>query len=335
MPTCSLLSKMLRGRGSPLKQGTCERLLWTLRGVDRVSFILSFDPERASFDYSKLCDSIERVPRMTIDSVEDLLAPAYEHWQTLPEGYIDPLPEQRKDRLGLENVTDPLIRYARRRQGDSVAHAITELLTTPRKLKHFIRDVDRAWEALRGEVELDDLIVLTALRQGAPEAFDFIVVNAETARSERPRDDDLAGTAEKTVSDRWKSLRDSLTKANEVQILVDSLGLRRLSPDRTIPVQSLPQGIHNDGPVDYLGRILAGRIPPGEIRDQEVLRDIENWKSSGSAQMLKRLVDSTPDSSRYVEIWEQYANRLSEDQLVEIAPDCLPKRWTASEPMRQ
>ena len=296
-----------------------ERLLWTLRDIDRVSFILSFDPEGRSFDYTKLCDNIERVPRMTVDRVEDLLAPAYEHWQTVTEGYIDPLPKQREDRLGLDNVTNPLLRDMRRKAGDSVAHAITELFTTPRNLKHFIRDVDRAWEALKGEVELDDLIVLTALRHGAPKAFDFIVVNAETARTERPRIEELAGTAEKTVSDRWKSLRDSLTKANEVQILVDSLALPRLSPDRTISVQSLPQGISNDGPVDYLGRILGGRIPPREIRDQAVLGDIESWKSHGSAEMLKRLVDSTPESSRYVEIWEHYTDRLSEDQLVDIA----------------
>ena len=295
-----------------------ERLLWTLRGVARVSFILSFDPERASFDYSKLCDNIERVPRITADRVEDILAPAYEHWQTVTEGYSDPLPEQRTDRLGLTNVTDPLIRHMRRKDGASVAHAITDLLTSPRNLKHFIRDLDRAWEALRGEVELDDLIVLTALRHGAPEAFDFIVVNAEPARSETQRDDPIDGTAVKTVRARWDILRDSLTKPTAVQMLVDALELAQLA-GQTLFAQSLPQGIHNDGPADYLGRILAGRIPPGEIRDQEVLGDIENWKSHGSAEMLKRLVDSTPESSRYVEIWEHYSDRLSEDQLVDIA----------------
>ncbi len=265
MPTSSLLLKMLRGRGRPLKQGTWNGSSGHCADVDRVSFILSFDPERVrSFDYSKLCDNIERVPRIKVDRVEDLLAPAYEHWQTVPEGYIDPLPEQRKDRLGLENVTNPLIRYARRRQGDSVAHAITELLTTPRNLKHFIRNLDRAWEALRGEVELDDLIVLTALRHGAPEAFDFIVVNAETARSERPNDEDSAGKAEKTVRARWESLRDSLPNSTAVQMLVEPLELPQLVFERLF-AQSLPQGIHNDGPADYLGRILAGRIPPGRF----------------------------------------------------------------------
>ena len=296
-----------------------ERLLWTLRDVDRVSFILSFDPEPPTFDYSKLCDNIERLPPITGDRVIDILAPAYEHWKTATEGYIDPLLEERKDRLGLENVTNPLVRYMRRRDGDTAAHAITDLLTTPRKLKHFIREVDQAWEALRGEVELDDLIVLTALRHGAPESFDFIVVNAETARSTRPKDEHGAGTAVKTVRARWDLLRDSLTKPTEVQRLIDVLELPQLSSDEHVSVQSLPQGIHNDEPVDYLGRILAGRIPPGEIRDQEVLKDIVSWKKSRSAQMLKRLVASTNESGQYVDIWEHYDCHFSDDQLIEIA----------------
>ena len=207
----------------------------------------------------------------------------------------------------------------RRRHGDSVAHAITDLLTTPRNLKHFVRDIDRAWEALRGEIELDDLIVLTALRHGAPEAFDFIVVNAATARSKPLNEEHSAGTAVKTVRAHWGSLRNSLTKPTAVQMLVDALELRQLRSDQTLFVQSLPQGIHNDGPVDYLGRILAARIPPGEIRDQEVLRDIESWKSSVSAQMLKRLVASTHEADQYVDIWEHYDCHLSEDQLIEVA----------------
>ena len=305
--------------GHPFETRHLERLLWTLRNVERVSFILSFDLERASFDYRKLCDIIERVPRLTVDQVEDILAPAYEHWRTVTEGYIDPLPEPRQDRLGLEKVTNSLTRYMRRLDGDNIGDAITDLLTTPRNLKHFTRDVEQAWEALRGEVELDDLIVLTALRHGAPEAFDFLVANAETARSERREEDQLAGTAEKTVRVRWEHLRSSLSNPTEVQVLVNALELPQLNSDQVMSVQSSPQGIHNDGPVDYLGRMLAGQLPPGEIRDQEILRDIEGWKRSDSAQMLERLVASTPESEQYAKIWEHYTSHLSDDQLVEIA----------------
>ena len=303
----------------PLETRHVERLLWTLRNVEGVSFILSFDPERARFDYTKLCDQIERVPRLTVELVEDILGPAYEHWRAVREGHIDPLPEARKDRLGLKSVTNPFVLYTRRTHGDSVADAITDLLTSPRALKHFIRDVDRAWESLQGEVELDDLIVLTALRHGAPTAFDFVVTNVDAARSESHEGDALAGDAEKTVTARWTDLRNSLSNPAQIQILVDALELPKLRSGRPVPIQALPQGIQNDGPVDYLGRILAGRILPSEIRDQEVLADIEAWEKSGAPQMLQRLLTPTAESDRYVDVWERYAYRVSEPQLLDIA----------------
>jgi energy-coupling factor transporter ATP-binding protein EcfA2 len=297
-----------------------ERLLWTLRHVDRVSFILSFDVQRASFDYPKLCDIIERVRPITVDRVEEVLAPAYSAWRTASDTYIDPISsEKRQDRLGLENVTDSTMRYLRRTHGDSAADAIAALLTSPRNLKHFIRDVDRAWDQLRGEVELNDLIVLTALRHGAPAAFDFIVDNVEAARSERKERDAFAGDAVKTIKPRWEKLRNSLAQPTMVQNLVDVLDLNQLNSDSTVSSQSSPQGIHNGEPVDYLGRILAGQLLPGEIRDQDVLRDIEMWKNARSGAMLEKLATATPESDEYVAVWRHYAHRFSFEQVIDIA----------------
>jgi hypothetical protein len=298
-----------------------ERLLWTLRKVDRVSFVLSFDTGGVGFDYGKLCDTIERIPLLTVERVEELLAPAYEAWGKVGDNFIDPIyGEERKDRLGLTNVTEPAIRYLRRTQGESVSDAIVALLATPRNLKHFIRDVDRTWANLRGEVELNDLIVLTALRHGAPAVFDFIVENAEPARSDRKElDDTFAGGSVKTVKARWETLRNSLPAPTQVQSLVDILDLPQLSSDTTISSQSSPQGIHNGEAVDYLGRILAGELLPGEIRDQDVIHDIEAWKGDRSRQMVERLESATERSDHYVRVWEHYAGRLSWEELIEVA----------------
>ena len=303
----------------PFETRHLERLLWALRDVKRVSFVLSFDPNCIRFGYTKLCDYIERLPRLSVRSVEDILAPAYTHWRTGHEGYIDPLPEVRRDRLGLDRVTHAFVRYQRRLHGDSVADAITDLLTSPRNLKHFVRDVDRTWEALRGEVELDDVIVLTALRHSVPAAFDFVVGNAEAARSETDENDDLAGHAEKTVKSRWESLRSSLSDPSRVQILIDALELPKLRSIDFARGQPLLQGIHNDGPVDYLGRILAGRILPGETRDQDVLRDMVDWKDSDNGRMVERLFTSTTESDQYVAIWRHYGCHLSGPELLKIA----------------
>ena len=303
----------------PFETKHLERLLWALRDIPRVTFVLSFDAERAGFDYTKLCDHIERVPPLSVEFVEDMLAPAYEHWRTVKDGHLDPLPDARDDTLGLRRVTHPIVRYSRRLEGTGVADAVTELVTSPRNLKHFIRGVNGAWEALQGEVELDDLIVLTALRHGEPKAFNFILANVDAAKSESNEGDVLAGTAQKTVRARWERLRDSLTNPEAVQILVDALQLEQLTSKSSVGRQSSPQGIHRDGPTDYLGRILAGRIAPGEIRDQEVLGDIADWKTSGTGRMFERLLDSTSESDRYVAVWEHYDGHFTENQLMEIA----------------
>jgi hypothetical protein len=89
---------------------------------------------------------------------------------------------------------------------------------------------------------------------------------------------------------------------------------------QSITTQSSPQGIRNDEPVDYLGRILAGQLLPGEIRDQDVLHAIYEWKTSRAGGMISNLESATQDSEQYVKVWEHYATRrFSNDELIEVA----------------
>ena len=192
-------------------------------------------------------------------------------------------------------------------------------------MKHFIRDVDRTWNSLLGEVELDDLIVLTALRHGALKAFDFIVANIDEARI-KPRHDNLVEEAVKTLRSRWETLRDSMSNSQDIQTLVDALDLEQLSGLGGFrAAASSPQGVHNTEPADHFRRVLAGQLLPGEVRDQTVLRDLELWKSSREPSMLQKLLEATPESDRYVDSWEHYAGRLSVDELIELTSEIIAK----------
>jgi hypothetical protein len=55
-----------------------------------------------------------------------------------------------------------------------LTESIVTLVNTPRLLKLVVRRVHTAWNSLHGEIDIDDLIVLTVLRYGAPEAVDFL-----------------------------------------------------------------------------------------------------------------------------------------------------------------
>jgi vacuolar-type H+-ATPase catalytic subunit A/Vma1 len=289
-----------------------DRLLWTLREVPRVSFVLSFDPSHGQLDYTKLCDVIELVPPVNPEHVQRLLMVAYGNWSNAYA--TDRLPGgQRASRLDLAGPEGDLAEYVRRSYQNSPAYAITDLVKSPRRLKHLVRRVNRVWTNLHGEVDLDDVIVLSALREGAPEVFDFLVQNIDLARQEssemRPR-------VEKVKKD-WETLRGGLDYPERIQSLVDTLGLWQLSSRPGF--SSSRQGVHLGAPTDYLRRILAEQIGPGELRDQEVLMDIAAWRESRADEMPRKLLACTEEAHKYADVWGYFADKLSESELLELA----------------
>lgn len=87
-----------------------ERLLATLRDVKRLSFVLSLDGTKGpTFDYRKLCDVIELVPKLDPEDVFATVSFAYRHWiSSVP--YIDPRNgDKRKSRLNLDEPEAELL----------------------------------------------------------------------------------------------------------------------------------------------------------------------------------------------------------------------------------
>jgi hypothetical protein len=167
--------------GNRVESRHLERLLTTLRDVSRVSFVLSIDGTRGpQFDYRKLCDTIEIVPKLQAEYVLQILRLAYLQWMSEP--FVDPRPK-KESALGLDQEPNELLEYYRRTAKDGPADAITTLLQSPRRLKHLIRRVDRVWRNLRGEVDLDDLIIVSTLRDLDDRAvFEFLTDNIDAAR---------------------------------------------------------------------------------------------------------------------------------------------------------
>ena len=292
----------------------------SLREVKRLSFVLSIDGSKgATFDYRKLCDVIELVPELDAEDVFDVLSFAYRHWMTdVP--FIDPRDEsKRKSRLNLDEPANELLKYFRRRTGDSPADALTTLLRSPRRLKHLLRRVDRLWADLRGEVDLDDVIVLAALRDLDDRAvFNFLVENIDPAR-EKP-EGELDST--KVVKNAWKSLVERTTDSDAVQRLVNVLGIRQLTTDALGRSEDAIQGAYNSEP-DYFRRILAEQLAPGEVRDQTVLSDIDHWKRERQGPMFASLLAATDDSKSYVERWEYFSDRITDEELLELADSLI------------
>ena len=292
-----------------------DRFLWALREVDRASFILAIDPDHATSDYSKLCDTIERVPHFDVRQVARILCAAYAHWTTeFPD--INPHNERRdggKLELG-QTAYDGWQGYISVVGEHTPVAAMVALLATPRALKHVLQRVDYTWERLHGEVDLDDVLVLAVLRHSAAPAFIFLTQNIEALRHEPV--DIMPRT--KTVKSDWDACRAALPNPAAVKDLVELLGIRQLREAPFILGTDSPQGVRVAEPTDYFQRFLSEEIDHDELRDQTVLRDVERWQSERDATLIARLVDAAEGRARYALVWEHFSSRHSEAELLLI-----------------
>ncbi len=292
-----------------------QRMLWALREVPQVTILLAADPEYAVLDVGKLCDAIELVPPLKFEEVATILTAAHDHWMSaFPD--IDPHPDRAnadKLRLGSARVGG-MVDYMRRAGLDTPLNALVSLIQTPRGLKHVLIRVDRAWRTLHGEVELDDLIIVSALRHGAEPAYTFLLSDIDAAR--HAADDLLPRTTEVRAS--WDKLIAEHGWGRAAARLVGLLGIEQLHQDRHSAGQQSPQGAGVAEPVDYFRRIVAEDLSSGELRDQTLLRDIKRYTEGDQTALLKRLVDASEEDDSYVARWEHFAFRHSDQELLDI-----------------
>ena len=264
-----------------------QRFLWALRKVERASFILAADEDHARLDCDKLCDTIELVPPVEVKHTATILKVAYDYWLT-KFSYIDPHPNRNKgDKLQLEHaLLGGTMGYIQRTGRDTPLDALVSLLETPRAIKQVLGRVDQAWRNLYGEVELDDVILVSALRHGADPVYKFLRGNIDAARH-KPN---AILTRSTTVKAEWENVIGSIANGAAAQKLIDLLGIDQLTKAVAVNVTLSPQGVHKNEPTDYFRRINAEEIGPTELRDQTVLLDIERWQASRDVALVDKLV---------------------------------------------
>ena len=292
-----------------------QRLLWALRNARGIQFILSVDPDHARLDFPKLCDSIELVPPIEVDQVARILKVARDHWRTNFSD-IDPHPKRRDgDKLRLdEALAGGMMDYMRRTGRGTPLDALVALLDTPRALKHVLRRVNYAWDNLHGEAELDDIIIVSALRHGAEPVYRFLLADIDAARH---KPDDMFPRT-KDIKDEWTRALATVPAASAAQKLVDLMEVEQLSKDTIRTGTDSPQGVQVSEPVDYFRRIVAEELGPSQLRDQTVLRDIDQWRATGRGPLLDRLLQSSEANEEYARVWEHFSDRHTDTELMEL-----------------
>jgi hypothetical protein len=310
-------------------QATLQRL----RSVPGVSFILTGGSSASSkIDFARLCDHIESIPPMGEEFVLELIRALRR--KCLSMGDVNPNESQERSETDLwGNVRER--EYANASFGldeMTMARAVLKLLLTPRDLKHVLRKTRAVWVNLRGEIDFDDLFVVNVLLRAAPEAFNFLLQRMDQLRFDlsRPTQQHAQERLEKRMEnlrDEWKQatkgvewdLNAALTLICFLVPNADQIFFGNALFGQSFP--PCPQGVRHASPTDYWRRLLAEELSNGEIRDQEVLRAIEEWVASLSLNgaLIKRLATEKP----FALVWKHFAERIPGTRFLQLAEQVI------------
>lgn len=298
-------------------------LLFLLDQLEHVSVIAATTSLYTRFDLEKIARYVEPLPTLLPTQVWDVL-------EVFREGclrgagteFIDAADQRLREELtrppsslpGM-SVRDDWCETATPNT-PSIQAAMARLLHTPRKLKQALRRCSTAWQQLCGEIDFDDLLVISILRESEPDAFALLYEFAQHVRS---------GWARITVNlpdppglSALFLRFDALYKSRPAHVrgATEKL-LHWIAPGWELgPVvgdQQKPQGIANDEPRDYWGRILLERVPEHEERDQDLLVKLRDFTAGEAKPLVADLV-----AGRHRAALRHFACRFSAAKLAQL-----------------
>ncbi|MDX2056004.1 MAG: hypothetical protein SFV15_26615 [Polyangiaceae bacterium] len=239
---------------------------------ERASFtvVMAATTLGVSFDQEKLARHIERVPDLRYADLGNILRCFRNGCLHMLGDRVDPANAKARAELAFsESQLDDASAYLGFETEPPASIALASLCAAPRILKMALRECHDQWKRLVGEIDFDDLLVLSLVKHTDPEVFALISDYAETPGPSKRAD--LS-----RVTDRIYELTGP-QRALSLKALVSFLFP---APDQ---VQRRPQGVSfYDRP--YWGRFVDGEV--GSDRDQPVLRAIKNFDSEVLVEYL-------------------------------------------------
>lgn len=302
-------------------------LLDGLKGLQNCSFVLAIGEEYTGQEVmARLSEQMEVVSQPPRDAVLRLIRSFREYCLVRYRDDIDPFEPNRRESRTLFASSPEIDRFAAAgRTAPRVIDALSKLLSTPRILKTCLRRTWLAWQALHGELDFDDLLVCSALRAAAPDAFLFIhehigklryLSSPSTTGSDRERDDKDRDSLIQELQARDKDTQwDHGAASSLISFLFP--GWAKQTSGRT----PSSQRILVDGPTDYWARMNSERVPTGDIRDQDVLKAILCWRKDRSKQVLAghMFAEAILYVDRFADKVEQFGALLDGREVRDIA----------------
>jgi hypothetical protein len=307
--------------GQGFDVGQIEALLHQFREVERMAFILSAG-ENSRIEFPKIAEHIEFLPAVRKERVLAVLDTIREAHRSSGE-WIDPVSwgeaarQQERNRVGSLQGEAQADDWSLRMFGSPYPNwpqVVARLLETPRSLKLVARSYALVWKKLRGEVDVDELLMVLVLRHAAPGAFSFLGRNLSRLRSlgkgrnaDKSEDNaqiqDLRADWKSTISAGRFHVDSVLTILAE---LIPNAGtlLEVENFNHGNRVQSLR---NSEGP-DYWERLTAEALQENEMRDQVVLSAMASLATLNEAAFdLAKLMMRRPTAAALVGYFAEHS----------------------------
>ena len=291
-----ILEDLDRNKNNDLQLDSIEATLRRLRDTKRISFIITgFFPEsegNKKIDFEKTCDY----------TVETSMMPYHDKYMCLEK-----IAEYHEaDALKIDEDNPVLGGSVHMYVSDETDYiyphwkSLLSLIDTPRKLKVVVRDLDVAWNKLRGECDYMELLALTVLRNTDDAIFEWIVKNLSELRNRNEK------IKKDVIYERYRSILDWLFFPNPVP----SRKARRICKTEI---------------VDYFARILNENFS-AEESDQRQWRAIQEWNHSTDREQKMQLIDIVLGTDKNnLPFRNRWLFKINRDTVSELTTQVLAK----------
>lgn len=286
--------------------GLIRSALHLLDACSNISVLLASGTSREQFDFEKVARYVEQLPRLEPAAVFLVL-------ETFTRGCFDGQPfiyigrklrELMPTRASADADGEDLEEMLLGDHPRGMARTLCELCATPRVLKQALRACLEKWEVLRGEIDFEDLLSMSVLREAEPAAFDLVTNHIDDLRATRRH------MGEDPARDFWAALdqtyKERQARLEPVKALINFVFVREN------PIAK-PQGLALSGHRDYWSRFMSvPELAHGE-RDQPILQAA---RENDLADLARRL--AAREGSRAAELLAGRAAAIDLPALLEV-----------------
>jgi hypothetical protein len=286
----------------PDRLNPIRSLLYLLQRRKCVAVVVASTTLHTRFDLEKIARYVEEIPALDPEAVWRILHMFRTAWLARfgEAGYVDSAVNRAQSDLAKPELGplrgQELISYVTgttvARIAD-IAEALAHLCRTPRQLKQGLRQCLEVCENLKGEIDSDDVLAMSILREAEPDVFALVQEHIPDLRRGKGK-----GEKEDPIHVFEAYLERVLAKVDRVRHEAVNQVIDFVFPGRRGEAQhwrfKKPQGLGvlNEAQSNYWQRYLSLARPRGERADQEILRSIHGWQRGAASSLPGLLADS-------------------------------------------